>query len=110
MKVIDLDDLVEQEATIIIKKEEYVLNEVNGYKWAEFNNRIEDLDQENVEKVMEFQEFMINSVIPGLDVKILTQTEYAVVSSMCNTVFNGGICEIGKKLKPLEQIIKIIKK
>ena len=107
MKFVDLEDLVSEEAVLEHLGVDHILVEPNGYKWAEFNNRIEELKEDDIDAIVELKKWLITTIIPTLDQQLLTPSDFVAVSEVCQIVFNGGIQKLGKKLKPLSQIIKV---
>ncbi len=106
MRFIDLNELTMEEGILSFGGVDHILVEPNGYKWAEFSNKVEELDNKNLEEVFKVKEWLIETIIPTLDHKELTPTEFFATATICQSVFNGGICDLGKKTKPLDQIIK----
>lgn len=106
MRFIDLDSLTSEDAVMNFKGKEHVLVEPNAYKWAEFNNKVSELDKDNVESIVELKKWLVKTIIPTLDYDEMTPSEFFATSTLCQDVFNGGICELGKKLKPLHLIVK----
>lgn len=106
MKFIDLNELVSEEAILQHGETEHILKEPNGYKWAEFSNRIENIKDDDLDSIVELKKWIISTIIPTLDYNLLTPSEFVNVSEVCQIVFNGGVQKLGKKLKPLNQIIK----
>ena len=106
MKVINLDRLVSEKAKIVFLEKEYELKECTLYEWAEYNGKVEALDEDDQEKMIEFYKWAINVVIPDLDVNALDFTHLKMVLDISMVVFNGGIKELGKKTKPLHEIME----
>ena len=100
MKIINLEAMVESEAVVWDGKENHLLHEPTIYEWAEYLKKVR-----SKMSLIELKIWAINSLVPTIDVDKLKITEFDMVSDVCFKVFQQGICELGKKTKPLEAIL-----
>lgn len=102
MKIVDLDQLTEREACIKINNKEYEIKEPTLKQWATFQN----LDLEKYRKNMiDLYKYILNELSPELPLDELTTTELITAGAVAFKILNGGIVELGKKIKPLQEII-----
>lgn len=116
MKVINLDVMIDEHAKILIKDKEFILVEPTLRQWGEFQK----IDTKHCleENPAALFSYLIKIICPGLlEVReskgkekiiwldTLNQSEYNIIVKACVEVMSGGIEELGKKTKPLSEII-----
>jgi hypothetical protein len=114
MKVINLDRLVENHAMIKIRDREFMIHEPTLRQWAEFQTMgFHDRVQK---EPLKMYLYLIGELCPDLmrategDGKLLdnmTMDEVVVTATACHQILVGGVVELGKKLRPLDQLMEI---
>jgi len=108
MKIINFDCFVKEEATVIVNGKAYLLVEPTLYKWLEYSGKVGEKEDMTNEQLADFERWIIKTVIPDLNIMELTGTESNRITEICVKVLSGGIKELGKKLNPLEEMIKTL--
>jgi len=107
MKVVDFDEMYEGQAEIHLNGNTYILNEPNIKQWAEYLKVMDELPEDpSLEEIASVKIFMIDTLLPEVEIGELEISMFETLATVCQMAFNGNIKELGKKQKPLNEIVK----
>lgn len=115
MKIINLDCIVDSHATVIIKGVEHTLHEPTMLQWATFHSI--DIDRKLADDPIGTYAFLIKELCPSVLNKNsdgvcamdnMDPSELSTLVKAICSVYYGGIDSLGKKLKPLDQIVQTL--
>lgn len=111
MKIINLEAMVESQATVFDGKDRHLLHEPNLYEWAKYMEFIDLINKEenNSSKAKQLSDLRIwalTKLVPSINYQELMMTEFIALSDIVMKVFSEGIESLGKKTIPLEDTIK----
>ena len=107
MKVVDFDAMYEGQAEIHLNNKTYILKEPTIRQWAKYLKIVDKLPKEpTLEEMASIKIFMIESLLPDVEIGELEVSLFETLATVCQMAFNGNIKELGKKQKPLNEIVK----
>ena len=76
-------------------------------QWAKYLKVIDTLPEEPTqEELASAKIFMIETLLPEIKIGELELSMFEAIATLCQIAFNGNIKELGKKIKPLNEITK----